>query len=68
MSKRIPFAVIYTDDAGRQVVEAKDTAQEVNDRLNELWGSWGYRGPAHHAEARGVIGSRLADFRKLKER
>jgi len=58
-----PFAVIYTDETtGRQVVERHTRAETVNLRLNELWGHIGRYGPERHKEARGVLGSRVAEF------
>jgi hypothetical protein len=63
---KLPFAVIYRNDEGREVIERYHTAPEVNVRLNELWGHCGYRGPERHAEARGLPVARIEKWWKWR--
>jgi hypothetical protein len=63
---KLPFAVIYRNDDSKEVLERYATPQEVNDRLNELWGHCTGRGPERHAEARGVLASRIHNWNQWR--
>lgn len=55
---KLPYVVIFRAE-GREVLERYRTPQQVNNRLNALWGEWGAHGPERHREARGMLASRV---------